>query len=302
MEGFLNTLRSDASASPIAYMTAVLGCASSQVKTEQVAAAIFDSFGIESDCLKSEEVEASRLEPLIASIEHLRKQGGRFKTRLLCEHEAKQFFLIHLRREQNPALRSKIWFVTTDRFVVELQRLEREKFPLPIAYTPRNWFQYLDLVDFENRGSRHFSRLQPKMRFGVVSGDLGIDAIRVILKERRDLLQKGVVSVKELAEAAVQEYHVRQAIAEYDRYAGSYVQDGALREEARAQVRDAVQKAIDQFVTVRVKELDKLKKTNEELQEEKKRLEKKLAKERYITRTLRLQTSKKKKKKYRGPL
>ena len=115
---------------------------------------------------------------------------------------------------------TKIWFVTTDRFLVELQRLEKDKYPLPISYTPRSWFQYLDLIDVESRGSHNFSRLQPRMRFGVVSGDLGIAAIRTILKEEKNLLSKGVVSVKELAEAAVSDFHLRQSIAEYDKKVG----------------------------------------------------------------------------------
>jgi len=299
IEGFLNQLRLDPSSTPTAYMTGVLGSRGTQVSEEQVVTAISESFGIECDSLKSDELVSDRLAPIISSIEHLRKQGGRYKNRLLCEHEARQFYLIHLRREQNPELQTKIWFVTTDRFVGELQRLERERFPLPIAYTPRNWFQYLDLVDFDSRGSRHFSRLQPKMRFGVVSGELGIDAIRVILQEQRDLLQKGVVSVKELAEAAVQEYHVRQSIAEYDRRAGSYVPDESLRTEARERVKKQVKNAVGQFVAVRTQELQKLEAEKKEAQEEAQKLKRRLAKEEYVGRTLRAQQKPRRKKRRR---
>src|ERR1700730_12897696 len=184
IEGFLNQLHLDPMFTPSAYMASILGSKNMQVTEEQVVTAIQESFSIECDSLTSDELAQDRLEPIISSIEHLRKQGGRFKNRLLCEHEARQFYLIHLRREQNPDLQTKIWFITTDRFIVELQKLERERFALPIAYTPRNWFSYLDLVDFESRGSQHFSRLQPKMRFGVASGELGIDAIRVILQQQ----------------------------------------------------------------------------------------------------------------------
>jgi hypothetical protein len=137
--------------------------------------------------------------------------------------------------------------VTTDRFLVELQRLEKDKYPLPISYTPRSWFQYLDLIDVQYRGSRNFSRLQPRMRFGVVSGDLGIAAMQTILKEQRDLLSKGVVTVKELAEAAVRDYHVRQSIQDYDKKSGS-AQDPTLSLEAKKQIRDDIKKVVNQFV------------------------------------------------------
>ncbi len=299
IEGFLNQLRLDPSATPTAYMAAILGSGGNQTSEENVVTAISDSFDIQPDSLKSDELIAARLEPIINSIEHLRKQGNRYKNRMLCEHEARQFYLIHLRREQEPELQTKIWYVTTDRFVVELQRLERERYPLPIAYTPRNWFQYLDLVDFESRGSQHFSRLQPKMRFGVISGDLGIDAIRHILQEERDLLRKGVVSVKELAGAAVNEYHVRQSIAEYDKRAGGYIGDENIRREARERVKNEVQKAIGQFVAVRTQELRRLEDEKKEAKEEAERLKKRLAKEAYLVRTLRAQQKPRKKKKRR---
>ena len=97
-----------------------------------------------------------------------------------------------------PELANKIWFVTTDHFLTELQRLESGRYPLPISYTPRTWFQYLDILDVGARGSANFARLQPPMRFGVVTGELGIEAIRALLTEQKDLIEKGTVSLKEL--------------------------------------------------------------------------------------------------------
>jgi NAD-dependent SIR2 family protein deacetylase len=288
LEGLLNRLRLDPSVTAESYLTEVLGTSDLHINEEQMIRAISDSLGIDCDSPEANEVKSSELEPIVVSIEHLRKQAGRFKTRRLCEHEARQFYLIHLRRNQNPQLSTKIWFVTTDRFLVELQRLERDKYPLPMSYTPRNWFQYLDLIDTESRGSKHFSRLQPKMRFGVVSGELGIDAIQTIIKEQRLLLEKGIVSVREMADAAVRDYHVRQSLADYDRKSGS-TQDPAHLADAKNQIRNDIKKAVGQFIAVRIDEIDSIKGERDAAQKEAKSLAKKLAKEKHVARTLKAQ-------------
>jgi NAD-dependent SIR2 family protein deacetylase len=298
IEGLLNRLRLDPSITPNAYMSDVLNISDLNIQEEHMIRVVSDSLGIESDSPKGSEIDRTQLESIITSIAHLRKHAGRFKTQKLCEHEARQFYLIHLRRKQNPQLTAKIWFVTTDRFLVELQRLEREKYPLPISYNPRNWFQYLDLIDTESRGSRHFLRLQPKMRFGVVSGELGIEAIRTILKEQRDLLSKGVVSVKELAEAAVSNYHVRQSIADYDRGSGAAHGANTLA-DAKSRIRSSIKKAVGDFVAVRTHELDDLKGERDAAKATIKSLEKKLAKEKYVATTLKKQQKARKNKKGR---
>ncbi len=287
LEGMLSRLRLDPQLTAAAYMSEILGASHLNVNEEQVVRAISDTLGIDCDSVAANELDDNELRPIVASIEFLRKHAGRFKTQKLCEHEARQFYLIHLRRKQNPDLATKIWFVTTDRFLVELQRLEREKYPLPISYTPRSWFQYLDLIDVQSRGSRHFSRLQPRMRFGVVSGDLGIEAIQTILREQRDLLSKGVVTVKELAEAAVRDYHVRQSIVEYDKKSGS-TPDAPLS-EAKKQISREMKDVVSQFVAIRVQEIEKIKHERDTARADAVSLEKKLAKEKYIARTLKAQ-------------
>jgi len=299
LEGFLNQLRLDPSTTPASYISGILGTSMTNVSEGTIIRALSDALGIECDTPQAHEIDEQKLIPIVNSIEHLRKFAGRFKNRLLCEHEARQFYLIHLRREQNPELAGNIWFITTDRFVSELQWLEQERYPLPIAYSPRRWFQYLDLVDFDSRGSRHFSRLQPKMRFGAVSGDLGIDAIRTILEERRDLLKKGAVTVKELAEAAVKDYHVRQAIADYDRSAGAFRQDDALKTQARDRVTTGIRGAVGQFVAVRTQELERLEKEKHAAQTEAESLKRTLEKKKYELSTLKAQQRHKKTKKRR---
>jgi hypothetical protein len=298
LEGFVDRLKLDAKLSPSAYMSEVLGGDGTGISEAKVAAAIGRILEIESDDFGPGEIVGADLEPIISSIELLRKQANRFKTRRLCEHEARQFYLIHLRRKQNPELRTKIWFITTDRFLVELQRLERDKYPLPISYTPRSWFQYLDIIDSQSRGSSNFVRLQPRMRFGVVSGDLGIEAIHTILKEQKDLLSKNIVTVKELAEAAVTDYHVRQSIWDYDRKSGS-IRDPALADEAKQQVRSTMKKAVGQFVAVRAQEIEKMKDERDAAATKAQSLEKKLAKQRYVNQTLKAREKAKKKGKKR---
>jgi hypothetical protein len=299
LEGFLNQLDLDPGLTPRGYMTSVLGLSDLPSTEDQLAAALSDSFGIEVDVLNADETVRAELDPIVDSIEALRTEGGRFKGRLLCEHEARMFYLVHLRRKQNPDWATKIWYVTTDRFVMKLQRLEESRFPLPISYTPRAWFQYLDLVDFESRGSHNFSRLHPKVRAGVFSGEIGIEAIRVIIQEQRDLLQKGAVALKELADVVVKDFHVKQAIADFENVATPNRQDEQQQAEARARLRQEVSKAAGQFIAVRKQELDRLKLELKEANEAKLKTERKLRKEEYVANNLKAQLRPRKKKKRR---
>jgi NAD-dependent SIR2 family protein deacetylase len=285
LEGFLKRLQLDPEFSPAAYMSEILGASDLNINEEQVVRALSDALGVETDSIGPGEIDEGELAPITSSIEFLRKQANRYKTQKLCQHEARQFYLIHLRRRQNPELMTKIWFITTDRFLVELQRLEKERYPLPISYTPRSWFQYLDLIDVESRGSHNFSRLQPRMRFGVVSGELGIVAIKTILKEEKNLLSKGLVTVKELAEAAISDFHLRQSIAEYDKKSGS-AHDPTLAAKVKSDIRDEIKKVVGQFVAVRVQEIKKIEGERDAANATVRSLEKKLAKEQYVSKTL----------------
>jgi len=298
LEGFLNQMQLDPTLTPETYMATVLGSNELPMSTEQTLKAVQEAFGAELDGLKEDEVDGKVLESIVDSIEHLRKHGGRYKTRLLCEHEARQFYLIHLRRKQNPEMSAKIWYVTTDRFVAELQRLERERFPLPVSYTPRSWFQYLDLVDFDSRGSRHFSRLHPALRFGVVSGEFGMEAIRIIVAQQRDLLQKGVVTLKELSQAVVTHFHVKQAMSEADLKLPQDRTEETAQSERKERLTNAIAQATKQFVAVKSEELENLKAEARREREEREKLEKKLAKEKHTSRTLKgaLRSRKRRKK------
>jgi hypothetical protein len=293
LEGYLNQLRLDGSLTPEAYMLNILGPGGAGME-KRIAAALADMYDIEIDEIGSKELDAAELDYITNSIEHLRKQGGRFKTRLLCEHEARQFVIVHRRRKEHPELSTKIWFVTTDHFITELQRLEKERYPLPMSYTPRMWFQYLSVIDTESRGSQHFSRLQPTMRFGVITGDLGIEAIKTLLAEQKTLIAQGAVTVKELAEIAVRDYHIRQTIADYDRASNSQVQNRS--DTAKQRIRKEMSRAVKQFVGIRTQELDRLKEQAAVGQKEAEQLRKKLATSDYLVRTLKRQVQPNKKK------
>jgi hypothetical protein len=297
LEGYVNKLRLDPTLSPEGYMASILGTGRSNYQAVRVATR--EMYGVEVDELAPEELDPKRLEDITGSIEHLRKVGGRFKNRLLCEHEANQFFIVHLRREQHPELANKIWFVTTDHFLTELQRLERDRYPLPISYTPRTWFQYLDILDVGARGSANFARLQPWMRFGVATGELGIEAIKVLLSEHKELIEKGVVSLKEIAEAAVKEFHVRKSIADYDRAVGD--RKSPKLNEAKRQIRKDISQAARQFVAVRSQVLERMEEDKKAALSEAANLKKQLAKQKHVVRTLKAQSRPQKRKRKRIP-
>ncbi len=293
LEGYLNQLRLDGSLTPEAYMSNILGPTGTKLDS-QIASALAEMYGVEIDEIAPSELDTDELAYITNSIEHLRKMGGRFKTRLLCEHEARQFVIIHRRRKQHPELMTKIWFVTTDYFITELQRLEKERYPLPMSYTPRMWFQYLSVIDTEARGSKHFSRLQPTMRFGVITGDLGIEAIKTLLAEQKSLIEQGTVTVKELAEVAVKDFHIRQTIGEYDRASNSQQQNRF--DNAKVRIRKEMSQAVKQFVGIRSQELDRLKDQAAVAQKEADQLRKKLAKSDHLVRILKRQVPPNKKK------
>lgn len=229
------------------------------------------------------ELDPSEVAKLTATIAHIRKMGNRFKTDLLCKHEAIQFALIQKRRAEKPELFSKIWFITTDYFFVELQRLERERYPVPISYNPRLWFQYLNLLDHEARGSKNYARLQHRMRYGVAVGGIGLTAIYQILQEKKGLIEKGVATVQEMARSVVDEYHVQRSI---ENYAFAHRKEGN-QEDSYATVQLRVRQAVGKLETIRTKEIDAMKKERAEAIERASKAEKALAKQKYVNRTVR---------------
>jgi len=290
IEGFAAELGLDPNLVPSAYMRMVFG---DEDPTEgAVARMLSERYGIDLDVATEADLDPGEVTRLTATIAHIRKMGNRFKTELLCKHEAMQFALIQKRRMENPELFSKIWFITTDFFFAELQRLEKEKYPVPISYNPRLWFQYLNLLDHESRGSKHYSRLQHRIRYGVAAGGIGLSAIYQILKEKKDLIDRGIATVQEMAQSVVDQYHIQNSI---DNYAHG---KGGQHEDYTA-VKLRVRSAVGKLETIRTQEIDKLKNEAEEATNRAAKAEKALAKQKYINRTVRASAKKKKSKKSR---
>jgi hypothetical protein len=291
IEGFAAELELDPTLTPTAYMRMVVG--DSNAAEDSVGRMLTERYGIELDRATEADLDSMEIARLAATIAHIRKMGNRFKTDLLCRHEAVQFALIHLRRKENPELVSKIWFITTDFFFVELQRLEMSSYPLPVSYTPRLWFQYLNLLDHTARGSKHYSRLQQRMRYGVAVGGLGLTAIYQILTEKKNLIDRGIATVHEMAQAIVDQYHVQRSIEVYAfgrRNAGD--KDDSLQVLSKQ-----VKRAVTKLETIRTLEIDKLKIEKDDAVERAARAEKALAKQKHINRTVRSTAKEKTRKK-----
>jgi hypothetical protein len=248
-----------------------------------------EKYEIELDGASDADLDISEIERLTATIAHIRKSRNRFKTDLLCRHEAVQFALIHKRRSEQPQLSSKIWFITTDFFFVELQRLETKKYPLPVSYAPRLWFQYLNLLDHQARGSKHYSRLQQRMRYGVAVGGLGLSAIYQIIDEKQSLIKKGVATVQEMAQAIVDEYHIQHSIENYE-FAHK---QGTEKDESFTVLTARVKHAVNKLETIRTSEIDKLQTEKAEAVKRAAKAESALAKRKYIVRTARIPVKKK---------
>ena len=258
IEGFAAELELDPELSPAAYLRMVFG--DGEPTENAVARMLTDRYGIERDTATEADLDPAEVARLASTIAHIRKIGNRFKTDLLCKHEAIQFALIQKRRAEQPHLFSKIWFITTDFFFVELQRLEKAKYPVPISYNPRLWLQYLDLLDHQARGSKNYSRLQHRMRYGVAVGNIGLTAIFQILQEKKGLIDKGIATVQEMAQSVVDEYHIQHSIEDY---AFAHQKDGeSVNNYAAVNLR--VKHAVGKLETIRTQEIEKLKTEKDE--------------------------------------
>jgi len=293
LEGFATELELDPSITPSAYMRMIVGDIS--YNDDAVGRMLAERYEIVTDKATEGDFDLSEIAKLTATVAHLRKLGHRYKTELLCRHEALQFALIHLRRKQSPPLASKIWFITTDYFFVELQRLEGAKYPLPVSYTPRLWFQYLNLLDHSARGSKHYSRLQQRMRYGVAIGGLGLTAINQILTEKKKLIEKGIATVQEMAQAIVDEYHVQRSIEVY----AFNRRDADGKDDSLAVLSRQVRSAVSKLETIKTREIDRLKEEKDEALQRAARAEKALAKQKYVNRVARPVTRKRTPKKKR---
>jgi hypothetical protein len=133
------------------------------------------------------------------------------------------------------------------------------------------------------------------MRYGVAIGGLGLTAINQILTEKKTLIEKGIATVQEMAQAIVDEYHVQRSIEVY-----AFNRRGADgKDDSLAVLSRQVRSAVSKLETIKTREIDRLQEEKEQAVERAARAEKALAKQKYVNRAARPVTRKKSQKKRR---
>lgn len=258
------------------YLKDCVGTSDHSISLEEFALLVAERLGLAVDDGKKT-INAAELGRITAEIEEWRGAGSRKGNNLLCEHEAQQFLLIHHRRAEASGSHDKVWFVTTDRTILRLQKEEIKKYPLPIAHTPKSWFQFLDLIDFESRSHRHFSRLHPHAYYGAIMGDLGMSAIKTLLREREDLFRAGLLKAKDLATEAIRNSHVKQTIKQYaDLMSQGAVPSDPEPKELRAKLVAELENTAASVIAVKEKDWAETLKSEKKLSNKNKELEKQL--------------------------
>jgi hypothetical protein len=243
---------------------------------------------------ENEKEELGRLTQQVISI---RKMGNRFINEILCGDEAKQFYWIYKERGKSKELADKIWFITNDHFIADLYERNINIYAVPISYTPLGWYQYLQLVDYDARASKNFSKLFAFSEIGALDDDLAIGAIKEMLTKESELIKKGGATVTDFAEQLVIKYHIKNVFKAYAKakYIGS--EEKGKYEKA---VKDSVSSALSDFIAVKKVDLKRFEETEHKL----KQAEKKVKQERYkrkqtaaqLTYLQSIKASKKKKK------
>ena len=117
----------------------------------------------------------SGIPDLVEDLKEMRsgERDNKNRSSILYENEARQFMaIVDLRRKTDRPL--EIWFVTMDHIMLQLQMMYRKEYPVPIAYTPSGWLEYLGLVDSQHHTKvrKNFSRYLTNAYYA-----LAVDAI-----------------------------------------------------------------------------------------------------------------------------
>ena len=115
------------------------------------------------------------------------------------------------------------------------------------------------------------------------------------MKEKKDLIDKGIATVQEMAQSVVDNYHIHRSI---ENYTFSHRKDGEF-EDSYSAVKLRVRQAVGRLETIRTQEIDRLRTEKEEAIERAAKAERALAKQKYITHTVRASAKKKKSKRTR---
>jgi len=189
------------------------------------------------------EGEIDRLTQEINNMRIFRRQALSMGTSwMLSKYEAGEFLRIQTLRKREPEKQALIWFLTTDTHLARLQVQEIERYPIPVAYYPHNWGQYLNLMDYEERSSRHFSKLLRRAEYGVFTGDAAIALVKKLCARFREAKAAAAEArIAELVSQLLQDYHLKQALRE----ANQRERDG-LPPDERGQA--VLNQALDTFV------------------------------------------------------
>jgi len=160
----------------------------------------------------------------------------------LSKHEAQQFVRVQSIRAQDPEAELLTWFLTTDSRLASLQLSERERYPFPIAYSPHGWGQYLNLLDYQSRSSKHFSRLLRRAQFGIMTGDAALSLVRQLsIKLHEKRAEAAEERIDDLVGGLFRDAHLRHALVEESQRE----RDGLPPDENSRRI---LEQALDSFV------------------------------------------------------
>jgi len=223
LEGYLNCLRDGEPQSWGDYIHHLCQVRGGQLIPErgQIAEYAEEYLSIRPDLAKTDTGDAGELDRLTREILELRSRrrlrGGGAAWQLSL-NEARQFLRVHRERALKANGEHLIWFLTTDARLAKLQQLEAERYPFPIGYTPHNWGQYINILDFDHRSSQHFARLLRRTEYGLVTGDVAIGLVKRLSDRLRDArVAAAEARIQDLVRSFFRDYHLRQAIRDSTR-------------------------------------------------------------------------------------
>ena len=264
------------------------------ISTDKVQSYLLNCYGIEVVEPVFEEQEEKEVKRLTDEIVSLRKLGNRFVKDILCEDEAKQFLWIYKERAENKLLREKVWFISNDHYVAELFEKNKETYTIPCSYTPLGWYQYLQLIDYDSRANKNFSKLFAFSEIGALDDELAIETIKMLLSNESALIKKGAASASEFANDLINKYHIKTV---YDDYAKAKRRGDANKAEYKKKIRDQIKTAQEEYVAVKKIDLKKNEETKKELELTQKKLKQEIYKRKQVVANVKALTKRKKKKK-----
>ncbi len=216
------------------------------------------------------------LDRITESISQFRKMDGTFRNMRVCKHDAYQLALIYHRREHEPGKADKIWCVTNDAVMYRFYaNSDRSKYPLPPTYTPMKWAQYLDLLEYEPRSSRHYGRLFAVAQAGIIDDLAAKQLLRDALEKEHDIFKRGIASIKDFVAKLIESYHVRRAADEYRIAVGKG--DAAEQAKAKRELQKQVENVLNEYVELKKNDYHNLKEARDSALKQKQIVDKEFA-------------------------